>query len=221
MKDEKFDIVAFDVDSTLVTFEGLDWLATRKGKDLSKLTKLSMDGQLKLEDVFKKKMDAMSPNYSDFVALGLEYCESSVPHAIEVISLLKTAGKDVYIITGNFQPAVGMLAKKLGISKQNVFTNKIYFDKRGDYKGFDHNGPLSINGGKVEIVQKIKGAKRMVFVGDGNTDLETKNSVELFVGFGGVIEREKVKKESDVYIHNMTDLLKRVLSAREMKRLGI
>jgi phosphoserine phosphatase len=41
---------------------------------------------------------------------------------------------------------------------------------------------------------------KAVFIGDGITDLEAKPAVELFIGFGGVRQRERVCGESDVYL---------------------
>jgi hypothetical protein len=37
-------------------------------------------------------------------------------------------------------------------------------------------------------------------VGDGASDLATRSIVDLFVGFGGVVAREKVKNEADVFV---------------------
>jgi len=39
-------------------------------------------------------------------------------------------------------------------------------------------------------------------IGDGITDLEAKNLVDLFVGFGGFKVRSVVEAESDVYLYN-------------------
>jgi hypothetical protein len=39
-----------------------------------------------------------------------------------------------------------------------------------------------------------------LMVGDGASDLATRGVVDLFVGFGGVVAREKVRAGSDVFI---------------------
>ena len=44
----------------------------------------------------------------------------------------------------------------------------------------------------------------ILFVGDGVTDLEAKEVVDLFVGFGGVKIREVVKNEADLFIEDKT-----------------
>ena len=37
-------------------------------------------------------------------------------------------------------------------------------------------------------------------VGDGASDLATRGVVDLFVGYGGVVARQKVKDEADVFV---------------------
>ena len=40
----------------------------------------------------------------------------------------------------------------------------------------------------------------ILFIGDGMTDLEAKDDVGLFVGYGGIAQRKKIKKEAEVYL---------------------
>ena len=49
---KSYNSIVFDLDSTLVSIEGLDWLANRVGKlnVLSKLTKLSMEGEIDFQE---------------------------------------------------------------------------------------------------------------------------------------------------------------------------
>ena len=41
-------------------------------------------------------------------------------------------------------------------------------------------------------------------VGDGSSDLATQNVVDLFVGYGGVVARDKVKNGSEVFIQSVS-----------------
>ena len=43
-------------------------------------------------------------------------------------------------------------------------------------------------------------------IGDGKTDLETKEYVDCFVGYGGIKVREIVKENADYYYTNFFDL---------------
>lgn len=201
----KFDVIVFDLDSTLVKIEGLDWLAQHlgKGQKVLDLTNKSMEGLIGVEEAMDKKMKIISPSYMDLVALGNKYCTELVEGAKELIDLLHKAGKEVWIVTGNFQPAVEIVAKELKIPINRIICNEVYFDKNGNYRGFNKDNPVSKNGGKAQVVRNIiknDSKAKIVFIGDAITDLETKDDVDLFIGFGGVNIRSVVKEQSDVYI---------------------
>lgn len=224
---KRFSHIIFDLDSTLVKLEGLDWLAERAGKGdkLRPLTVKSMNGKLDFHKAMIVKMLAISPSYQDLVELGRKYCESLVEDVRGVIDALHYLGKQVWLLTGNFQPAVGILGKFLGISDKRIICNKIIFDKNGNYIGFNDKSPLAYNGGKARMIKEMfggrRGRKRIVFVGDGLTDLEASHTVDLFIGYGGVIKRDYVKRNSDFYIDSksMFPLLDLVLTGTEKKAL--
>ena len=71
----KYDIVIFDVDSTLVKIEGLDWLAEYKGRgeEVRDLTKRSMEGEMDFNDAMTKKMELISPAKKDLIKLGTQF----------------------------------------------------------------------------------------------------------------------------------------------------
>ena len=48
----------------------------------------------------------------------------------------------------------------------------------GEYAGFDESQPTSSSGGKAKVTELLKdSSKKMVFIGDGVTDLETSSIV--------------------------------------------
>ncbi len=220
---KSYNAVVFDLDSTLVRIEGLDWLANRLGKldSLAKLTQLSMDGKINFQEAMKIKMSTMSPSVKDLQALGRAYSKSLVEDAKEVIQAFQLSGKEVWILTGNFQPAVESAANALGIPQEKIICNEIYFDSEGKYRGFNIKHPLSSNGGKAKMLKKYLPKSGIVFVGDGYTDLEIQKEVDLFVGYGGVIERRRVKRDSKVYItcESISPLLEFVLLSEEKQVL--
>ena len=46
---------------------------------------------------------------------------------------------------------------------------------------------------------------RVVMIGDGVSDLETKLDVDTFIGFGGIVARSKVKSECDHWLTDIND----------------
>ena len=76
--------------------------------------------------------------------------------------------------------------------------------------GFDAAHPATRKGGKPEIVRALKREfrpLRVVAVGDGVSDLETKDEVNLFVGFGRYAERAKVKAGAHAFIKSLSELI--------------
>lgn len=45
-------------------------------------------------------------------------------------------------------------------------------------------------------------------VGDGVTDLQARPPADLFVGFGGIVTRDVVKKNADWFVTSFDDLVK-------------
>ncbi len=220
---KKFDVVIFDLDSTLVTIEGLVWLAEQIGKKraVDRLTKLSMEGKLSVKLAMQKKMLLISPSLSDLEKLGQKYCQSLVKGARETIEILHHLGKEVFIVTGNVQPATGILGKYLRIKPENVISARAFFDKKGHFQSFDSNHPLSKNSGKATIIRQFDKKKKTVFIGDAVTDLETKEYVDLFIGYGGVAKRGKVKKAANVFLEspNLLSVLDYILTDEEKNKL--
>lgn len=176
-----------------------------------------MEGKINFQEAMKIKMSTIAPSYQDFLELGNVYCKSLVKDIEKVVQVLHSLDKDVWILTGNFQPAVGMVAAVLGIPNEKIICNEIYFDSDGKYKGFNVNHPLSSNGGKAIMIKRHIKKHKIVFVGDGYTDLEVKKEVDLFIGYGGVEARDHVEKNSKFYINckSMSPLLELILSKEE------
>lgn len=200
---DAYDTVFLDCDSTLSRIEGIDQLAKLHGKEaeIAALTKQAMDGKIKFEAVYGKRLEAIQPTYDDLVAVGHDYIATLVPGVKEFVHDLLRKGKEVHIVSGGYSIPVKMLAEYLGIPTAHVHAVDLHFDANGHYTGFDETNVLARTGGKRTTVQKLaNNGKRSVFIGDGSTDVEAKGIVDLFIGFGYVVEREAVKKEADLYI---------------------
>ncbi|MBI4359207.1 MAG: HAD-IB family phosphatase [Candidatus Nealsonbacteria bacterium] len=201
-KKRGYDIVVFDCDSTLTKIEGVDWLAKLKGKgkEVEALTALAMNGHLLFHRALQQRLKMIKPTKKELRWLGEQYIENRLPDAREVITCLQEAGKKVYIVTGGYREAVEILAEYLGIKKGNVFALNLRFGKNENYLGPDWENPLSQHDGKREILRQISQQGKTIFVGDGATDLEAENVVDLFVGFGGVARRSIVRKNAPVFL---------------------
>ena len=194
----KYRIVFFDVDSTLVTIEGIDVLAAGN-PEIARLTEAAMNGEVPLDEVYGRRLEIIQPNRAAINALSKEYLQSLVPGAEETIRALREAGCIVHLITAGIEQALTPLANQLGVPLRAV---ALLFDNEGNYVRFDRRSPLARARGKEVVVRDIRARTKgnAAFVGDGASDLEAKPAVDLFIGFGGVHTRPRVRENADVFI---------------------
>jgi len=214
-----FDLIFFDCDSTLSAIEGIDELARLKGKEwrVGLLTEKAMNGDLDLREVYGKRLQAIRPTRGQLKAIEERYWQTLVPDAAQVIAALRALGKQVFIISGGLAEPVRGFGKRLGVPPENVRAVELEYNElsgdwwryyepqsraRQTYLDYDE-GPLTVSSGKPSIVQELAGDRhgRRLMVGDGASDLATRSVVDLFVGFGGVVAREKVRLGADIFIH--------------------
>jgi phosphoserine phosphatase len=214
-----FDLIFFDCDSTLSAIEGIDELARFKGKEwrVGVLTEKAMNGDLDLAEVYGKRLQAIRPTRGQLKAVEERYWETIVPDTEAVIAALRFLGKQIFVVSGGLAEPVRGFAKRLGVGPENVRAVELeYNELSGDWWQYyqpetrhrqtylDYNeGPLTVSSGKPAIIESLAKGKhgRRLMVGDGASDLATKPVVDLFVGFGGVVARDKVKNGADVFVN--------------------
>ena len=192
-------LICFDCDSTLSAIEGIDELARVRGPEVfarvEEQTREAMDGKIPVEAVLRPPAGGHPPApRSTSTAVGRQYIEQIEPTALATVAQLKAAGWTPIIVSGGFRPIIAPLAAHLGIGR--IEAVDLYFDAAGNYTGYDEKFPTTRSGGKPEVMRALKAElhpARIVMVGDGVSDLETKTEVDLFVGFGRYLERAKVK----------------------------
>lgn len=215
-----FDLIFFDCDSTLSTIEGIDELARLKGKEwrVSVLTDKAMNGDLDLAQVYGKRLQAIRPTRGQLKAIEELYWEHLVPDAEAVLSALHYLGKEVFIISGGLAEPVRGFGKRLGVPPENIRAVELEYNQlAGDWwqyyepqTQYTHTyldyqvGPLTISSGKPTMVRELAAGRpgRKLMVGDGMSDLVTRTEVDLFVGFGGVVARAKVRENAEAFIES-------------------
>jgi phosphoserine phosphatase len=206
----KYRFVFFDVDSTLVTIEGIDVLANGN-PEIVRLTDAAMNGEIALDEVYGKRLEIIRPTLADVEALGERYTQSLVDGVEETIATLQSLSVDVHLVTAGIAQAIAPLAAKLNIAARAIHAVGLQFDAEGNYVDYDRRSFLTRVGGKELVVRAIltRSKGKSAFIGDGVSDLETKPAVSLFIGFGGVHTRARVKENAEVYVSEPT--LKSVL----------
>ena len=198
-----YDIICFDCDSTLSKIEGIDELAKRVGlgKEMAALTDSAMNGEVPLEAVYERRLSLIKPDQDAIDWLADHYIDTMVDDVEEVFKTLLKKGKQVHIISGGLRQAILPLAERLRLSADYVHAVDVFFNQDGSYQDFDNTSPLAKTGGKARICRTLKNeTSELVMIGDGQTDLESKQAGALFIGFGGVVERKAVREKADYFV---------------------
>jgi phosphoserine phosphatase len=197
----RYRLVFFDVDSTLVTVEGIDILSGGN-PEIARLTEAAMNGEIPLDEVYGRRLELIQPTCAAVEALATRYADSLVEGAAETIAQLQGAGALVHFVTAGIEAAVVPLAAKLNVPARNVHAVRLQFDANGNYGGFDRRSFLTKAHGKELVVRDVRARThgKAAFVGDGASDLEAKPAVDFFLGFGGVAIRGKVKESADAFV---------------------
>lgn len=210
----RYRFVFFDVDSTLVTIEGIDVLSGSDAK-IAALTEAAMNGEIPLDEVYGRRLELIRPTRTAVEELAGRYRSSLVEGAEETVRTLRDAGAIVHLVTAGIEQAVTPLAELLGIPARAVHSVRLEFSPDGSYAGFDRRSFLTKPGGKELVVRDVRARThgKAAFVGDGVSDLEARPAVDLFVGFGGVHTRARVKENADIFIteSNLTAILPSLL----------
>lgn len=234
--------IIFDCDSTLSAIEGIDHLAAQPDtkQEIVTLTNAAMDGEMALDAVYGKRLELISPSRQAVLELAQHYLTHIVPGARQVISNLIEIGCDVYIVSGGLIEPVKEFGVSLGVPAVNIRAVEIEYDQLSGkwwqsnqqspekthnqrYLAYRHS-ELSESDGKAKIIQQLIGGKTgaSLLVGDGVSDLMARNAVDLFVGFGGVVTRERVLHDAPIFIQSKSlfQLLAIALGSQQFYKLS-
>ncbi len=212
----RYQHVIFDCDSTLSRVEGVDELADHPDtiRQVINLTNAAMDGQIRLNQVYGERLNILKPTRGALRLLKETYKKNITPDVERLIAALKTLDHDVYIVSGGLLDPVKEFGISLGINGQNIKAVDIEFDElSGEWWQQASNqwqqiyldytqSALAESDGKARVIKELLDQKqgRSLLVGDGVSDLLAQHAVDLFVGFGGVAQRRKVRDQADIYI---------------------
>jgi len=212
--------VCFDVDSTVITSEGIDDLAAYLGcgEKVAKLTAAAMEGGMPFHEALSLRLSAMKPSKQQLEQMLKEEPLHLTPGVDTLIDALHANKQDVYFVSGGFRQMIEPIAASVGVSADRIYANTLLFNDDGSFKGHLESEPTSRAGGKAKVVADLKakhGYNTVVMVGDGATDMEARDiagGADAFIGFGGVAVRDKVKAGADWFVTDFTEVIEAVRS---------
>jgi len=227
----KKGIVCLDFDSTICKYETLDKLIkdlklnNKKDVNIESITKSAMNGSVDFFDSLNYRMsfvtgitkEKLQEYTDDFIRRDDLY-----PKINLFLEKCYNLDYDVCIISGGFRNIISeyILKGYLNIDENYVFANQFKFNQEQEIIGFLESD-LNYSDGKVKVVNKLKKKyNRVITVGDGSTDLATKDYVDYFIAFTKYALRKNIVKKSDFetnsfewignFIENLDDINKEI-----------
>lgn len=176
---EKFKLVCFDVDGTLV--DGVSWFLLTEGLGCSPQEHLDIFERAKKGEIsFSKGERLLTKMYQDSGNASQSYVRNLFskakvkPAAKNLMNYLRKKGYIIYLISGAIDTYVENIAKKLKVD--GFYANStLDFDNKGILKKINYRN----NQGSVkleqleELIQKLNlRMDEVVFVGDSWNDIE-------------------------------------------------
>lgn len=212
----RFASVVLDVDSTLSSLEGIDWLAALRGeavaREISTLTDRAMAGEIPLEEVYGHRLALIRPTRSEIATLGRAYIREVQAGARALCSVLAANGSEVTLLSGGLRDAILPLAEYLEIPASRVHAVRVRYDENGCFEALDGEQPLATQRGKPVTLHALQLPRPLVMIGDGSTDAAVRGVSDSFIAYTGVARRPNVVAVADAEaqdFHALHDLLLR------------
>ena len=179
-------LICFDMDSTLIQTECIDELAKRAGvgDKVSERTARAMHGEIDFKESFKERvalLKGLDANVLKDIAENMPITEGTD----RLMSVLKTCGYKIAILSGGFTYFGEYLRKKYGIDY--VYANELEIGDDGKLTG-RYVGDIVDGQRKAELLKLIAQVERVnlaqtIAVGDGANDLPMIGEAGLGIAF--------------------------------------
>lgn len=219
-------LIIFDVDSTLLAVESLDFAVERaleaapdgpkRTRELKDITDRGMAGALDFRASLEQRLAIASLARSQVEEASEALRSHQTAGMADLIERLRQKNCDVAAVSGGFIDLVEPALKDMGLSPGEMRANRFVYDEEDRVAGFDRANPLSRSGGKAGVVKGLKtltGKPLAVMIGDGMTDYEAfaKGAADSFIGFGAIADRAPVRAKAPAYVDSVDALEKMLL----------
>lgn len=212
-----FRTVVLDVDSTVSSIEGIDWLASRRAPDIAALvtalTDDAMNARVPLDAVYGRRLAIIAPTRDEIAELGFVYIATALPGVRDAVRAWHAAGVQVLLVSGGLRDALLPLAAWLAIDASDVYAVDVEYTDEGIADLVREPALLSRRGGKPQVVDSLDLPRPILAVGDGATDAELVRCVDRFLAFTGVARREAVVQSAAGEVDSFAALTPIVLGA--------
>ncbi len=197
-------LIAFDVDSTLLRVESLDTALEAAFASLAdpeaartrlhEITNAGMSGRMALRDSLEARLKLAGLDRDGVDRIAQHLRQRVTPGMSPLLRKLRARGDALHAVSGGFVDLIEPVLEDLGFQRGDIHANRFVWQDDA-VVGLDIDSPLSRNGGKAEVLDRIASrASETIVVGDGMTDFEAyeAGAADRFIGFGLIAKREVV-----------------------------
>ncbi|MFA6790595.1 MAG: HAD-IB family phosphatase, partial [Parcubacteria group bacterium] len=209
-----------DFDSTIIKTETLEELAEEalrknenKGnilKEISHITDLGMEGKISFSESLERRLKMIELDRDILDRVKDELSGKISDSILENDHFFRKNAGMIHIISSGFRELILPVAEKLGILAENISANDFVSDGSGRIIGVDKENPMSGDGGKINSLRDLDLDGKIIMVGDGWTDYETKDSgaADLFIAYTENVRRDNVCEKADYVAKNFDEVIK-------------
>ena len=202
---EATPIYLFDFDSTLVTLESLNELATVALADqpdraaiLSQIKDISeagTTGEVEFGESLRQRLMLFHANRRQVQQVAEKLKNNISPSVWAYRDWFRANNNRVYVVSGGFRDFVAPVAvDSLGLLPDHVFANDFVYNESGDITGFNEQNPLAQPNGKANQVAALNLLAPKIVIGDGGTDyaIKAQGQAEAFYVFTETVRRAEL-----------------------------
>jgi D-3-phosphoglycerate dehydrogenase len=198
-----------DFDSTFTQVEALDEMAKISLKNhpqkeeilkqIEDYTNLAMEGKLSFTESLAARVRLLNANQDHLKQLITRLKKKVSASFSRNAEFFKNHADEVLIVSGGFKEFITPVVSKYHIKKENIYANTFVTDKSGQIIDYDHDNPLSEEGGKVKLLRGMKLEGNVFGIGDGYSDFQLRESglIKKFFAFTENIARDSIVSRAD------------------------
>jgi D-3-phosphoglycerate dehydrogenase / 2-oxoglutarate reductase len=207
MHKDKYFIIDFDSTFTQVeALEELGEIALHDDPDkdqileqIRNLTNSAMEGKSSFTEGLHKRLSLLRANQRHLQAL-IQRLQNKVSESVKRNKDFFLEYADhVLIVSSGFKEFIMPIVTEYGIKEENVYANTFRFDEQGNIIGFDEENVLSLDKGKIKLLENLALQGDVYVLGDGYTDYEIKEAglANKFYAFTENVVRDDVVAKAE------------------------
>ncbi|MFD3002073.1 phosphoglycerate dehydrogenase [Pontibacter toksunensis] len=217
MSKDKYFIIDFD--STFTKVEALDELGelSLEGdpekesvlQQVKELTDSAMAGQSSFAEGLRKRLDLLKAHQKHLPQL-INVLQDKVSQSVRRNKeFLKEYSDQIFIVSSGFKEFITPIVTQYGIKEENIYANTFRLDDNGNIIGFDEENVLSLDKGKIKLLEQLALTGDVYVIGDGYTDYEIKEAglANKFYAFTENVSRDSVIAKAEHIAPSLDEFL--------------